>query len=364
MTNVAYQINNKHERSAITAWENIITSRRDNTLSDFFLWLNNDIYDTINWAQPPTHSIAHYEEEHAKKLRDQYNYIRVWYSAGSDSHSIVESFLRAGQPIDEIISVSWKTIVSSDMAGDGNQKLIMGWLTDLYQRYNQPLPKITILEVDKTHVDQHFTKNYFYKNIGFGGNYAYNFNQYDELAKTRPITASNFVEVFGLEKPRIVIENNAAFFQMNDKQVMQCAADDYPVEWFYLSRQTPDLVRAQLWNIINYAKTHHQLNSAKFINNLQRDDDLYHLWCTLCGRTSSPKQNILSSKSKTFGNSFDHNGRKRYKHISQSENEQDTPWKNYCNFLNYGKELAQQWDKSLTELPGVLTKKYFLTDLT
>lgn len=363
MTTVSYKINNQTERNSITAWESIISSRSANQLSDFYLWLNNDVYDAVDWTVPPLHSIAYYEEEHAKKLRSQYNYIRVWYSGGSDSHSIVESFLRAGQSIDEIISVSWKTIVSTDMAGDGNQKMITNWLTELYQRYNQPLPKITILDVDKTHVDRHFAKNYFYKNIGFGGNYAYNFNQYDALAKTRPITTSNFVEVFGLEKPRIVIENNKAFFQMNDKQVMQCAADNYPVEWFYLPRQTPDLVRAQLWNIVKYAKTHQQLNSAEFIKNLQRDDTLYHLWCVLCGRTSSPKQNILSFQSKTFGNSLEHNGRKRYRHINQSQGDQDSSWKNYCDFLNHSKELAQSWDQSMTELPGVVTKKYFITDL-
>jgi len=361
MTIVSYQINGRKERSAITAWENIISNRQGNTLSDFFLWVNNDVYDNVLWSLPPTHSIAYYEEEHAKKLRSQYSYVRVWYSGGSDSHSIVESFLRAGQKIDEIISVYWETIISSDIAGAGNQELVLGWLTELYQKYNQPLPKVTVLDVTKQHVDQHFSKNYFYKNIGFGGNYAFNLNQYDKMAQLKPINVPNFVEVFGMEKPRIVVENNSAFFQMNDKQLMQCAADDYPVEWFYLPRQTPDLIRAQLWGIIEYVKT--VQTPVKFIQDLQRTDDLYHLWCKLCGRTTSPKQNMLSSKSKTFGSSVTHNGRKRYRHIHQSENEHSIAWENYRNFLNYSKELAQQWDEELVELPGVLTKKYFLTDL-
>lgn len=365
MTSVAYQINDKKECNSISAWESIISLRRDNRLDRFYLWLNNDVYDDVQWHVPPLHSTAHYEEEHACRLRQQYDHIRVWYSGGSDSHSVVESFLRAGQPIDEIGSIFWKTVVSSETSGDGNQKLVMQMLTELYEKYNQPLPKISIVTIDKPHIVGHFTKGYFRKHVGYGGNFSYNLNQYAEIAKIAgEPSVKNYVEVFGLEKPRIVIDGNRAYFQMNDKHVMHAAANDTPIEWFYLPRLTPDLIRAQLWNIINYSKINHRVDTGDFIRRLQTQDTLYHTWCVLCGRTSSPKQNILAKQAKNvIGTSLDPAKWTRYTHIQQSSGDRDQSWHNYWEFANYEKELAKYWEITAETLPGILSKRYFLTEI-
>lgn len=367
MTPAIYQINNQQERNAVVAWENIISLKKSNQLQEFFLWLNNDIYDTVTWNQPPLESIAFYEQQHASTLRQQYDYIRVWYSGGSDSHSVVESFLRADQSIDEIGIVFWKTVLPTiETSGDGNQPLVLGWLTDLYQKYQKPLPKISIVNIDKSDVDNHFqARDYFRNHVGYAGNFSFNLNHYAEIAKLAPKpTVQNYAEIFGLEKPRIVFENNQAYFQMNDKQVMHAASDDTPIEWFYLPRQTPDLIRAQLWNIINYTQIHHAHDAGTFIQQLQTNKEFYNTWCVLCGRTSTPKQNTLAIQSKNLtGTSLTPAKWKKYTHIEQSCQDKDQSWNNYREFVNYTQELKQYWDANEPSLPGVLTKRYFLSNL-
>jgi hypothetical protein len=364
----AYMINGVPETNAISAWETILTYRQNNTLKDFYLYLNNEIYDNVNWNLAPTKSISELEQEHAVRLRQTYDYVRIWYSGGSDSHSIVESFLRAGQRIDEIAVVFWKTIipfsVSGNTGGDDGQEIVLGWLTELYQKYNADLPKVNIVRINKSHLDAYFTKNYFYRKIGYGGNFSYNLNSFPEISKItdRPPTA-NYCEVLGMEKPRMTIDSHGVWFQMNDRQIMHNASDTVPVEWFYLSSLTPELIKAQLWSVIHWSQVTQGSKAGAYIQQLQSNKHLYNTWCQLLGRSSSPKQNSLALLAKNTKNSLDPVSKTIYGHLDDAINDQGLSWQHYCEFANYETVLAQQWDKSNTCLPGILTKKYFLTDL-
>lgn len=364
----AYIINGVPQTNAISAWETILTYRQNNTLKDFYLYLNNDVYDTVDWTKPPEKSIGELEEEHAIRLRQTYDYVRVWYSGGSDSHSIVESFLRAGQRIDEIAVVFWKTIipfsVSGNTGGDDGQEIVIGWLKELYKKYNADFPKVNIVRIEKSHLDNYFTKNYFYRKIGYGGNFSYNLNSFPEISKvTDKPPVANYCEVLGMEKPRMAVDNNRVSFQMNDRQIMHNASDTVPVEWFYLSSLTPDLVKAQLWSVIKWSEIKQGRQAAEYIRQLQTNKHLYNDWCIMLGRSSSPKQNSLALIAKNTKNSLDPVSKTIYGHLDDAINDQGNSWRYYCEFANYETVLAQQWDKSNTSLPGILTKKYFLTEI-
>jgi hypothetical protein len=362
MIKVGYSVNDKIIFSGISAWENILSEKSRNNLHNFYLYLNNDVYDNVLWHQRPERSIADYEVDHAHKLREMYDYIRIWYSGGSDSHSVVEAFLRAGINIDEISTVSWKVLENFDTGSADNEILVMKMLKDLFEKYNRPLPKISIARVEKSHIDQHFQKNFFYNHIGYGGNFSYNCNQHFEIAKfVDPPPVSNYCEVFGIEKPRLTIEGQKIYFQMNDKSIMHAANTHESVEWFYLPRMTPDLIRAQIWAVLDYATR----SSAPWttINQLQTKEEWYHTWCSLLGRTTSITQNVLAFKSKNIGTSLPVNNRHRYRHVTSAESSNDTSWKNYVGFVKYNQELAKLWGDSFDLLPGIYSKKYFLMEI-
>jgi hypothetical protein len=362
MIKVGYSVNDQIITSGISAWENILSERNNNTLTNFYLYLNNDIYDKVPWHLRPDRSIAEYEVDHARALRETYDYVRIWYSGGSDSHSVVEAFLRAGAHIDEIGTVSWRVLHNFDTGSSDNESLVMNMLKDLFKKYNQPLPKISIARIEKNHIDQHFQKNFFYNQVGYGGVFSYTCNQFVETAKlVEKPPVEKYCDVFGVEKPRLIVEDRKIYFQMNDKSIMHCAGIQDSVEWFYLPRLTPDLVRAQLWSVLDYATCSTQ--PANTINQLQTKEEHYHTWCILLGRTSNMTQNALAFRAKSRGTSLPKDNRHRFRHVTHAEDSKDQSWKNYVDFVQYNQELARAWSEEFDLLPGVCTKRYLLTEL-
>jgi hypothetical protein len=363
---IGYKVNDRLHYNALTAWDDILTQQRANSLKDFFLYFNNDIYDTMDWHVAPSQSIADLEVQHARTLRSSYDYTRVWFSGGSDSQSIVDAFLRSGSKIDEIVMASWTTLEDTNLNSPRGISQRQEWLRQLYARYQVDLPKVTVIDIGKSHLEQYFSKNYFVDQIGYGGTGTFSIAHVSECSKyiSAPPVA-NYCDIFGFEKPRIFVENNQAYLQMNDRLLMSGATLGLPIEWFYLPRQTPDLIRAQLWSILNFALAHHKQNAASFINNLQTNKNYYHLWCTLCGRITTAEQNKFSVEAKNVGRSDDFSRKQTYLHLNEYALDQPQSWKNYVEGGKIEAELARVWYKnsSNSTLPGIITQKYFLTNL-
>jgi hypothetical protein len=60
-------------------------------------------FDETDWSLPPKESLEHYMTERARQLRDQYSYVRLFYSGGVDSQTMLDVFLKNAIHIDEII---------------------------------------------------------------------------------------------------------------------------------------------------------------------------------------------------------------------------------------------------------------------
>ena len=63
---------------------------------------NQAAYQSINWSQEPPGSLDFWYAERARQIRDQYDYIVLWFSGGADSHNILQTFVRNNIFIDEI----------------------------------------------------------------------------------------------------------------------------------------------------------------------------------------------------------------------------------------------------------------------
>jgi len=341
--------------NAITAWEAITAKKNAGQLAGYKLWLNEDVYDKVNWTLPPVESISSLEESHARYLRQKYDYVRVMYSGGSDSYSVVEAFLRAGQKIDEILTYTLDTVYSDNPVSSDKIRVRYEWLVALYKKYNVEMPKVTNYKVSPSDLSNYYTDRYYYNHPGYCGSRAYNFNQMSELAKFFPLpNVPNVGTIFGLEKPRFIFENGHVFFANVDLVVLSGYTEDYAVEWFYLNDATPELIKAQLWSVLNFALIHHPTNVAGFIDALQSDKNYYNQWCLLLGRQSSPEQNaiaLLDKSDHTYTN---------YRHIQGYAQEQHQSWINYQKFIGTIGNLSTEMFGERKMLPGILSKKYYL----
>ena len=61
-----------------------------------------DKYDHFDWLAEPTRSWRDLIKDRCIQLRDENKYLRLWYSGGEDSHTILKCFMDNNIPIDEI----------------------------------------------------------------------------------------------------------------------------------------------------------------------------------------------------------------------------------------------------------------------
>ena len=63
------------------------------------------LYDNYDWTVEPTDSWKQVLKSHALKLREKYKYLRLWYSGGSDSQTVLNTFVDNKIHLDEIAIV-------------------------------------------------------------------------------------------------------------------------------------------------------------------------------------------------------------------------------------------------------------------
>lgn len=68
---------------------------------------NNDVYSQQDWTKEPTESIQEMYRRRAQAIRDKYDYVVVMFSGGSDSTTVLDSFLSNGIPVDEVVVNQW-----------------------------------------------------------------------------------------------------------------------------------------------------------------------------------------------------------------------------------------------------------------
>lgn len=67
---------------------------------------NEDVFGVYNWQEEPKDSLAELYRRRAQQLRDNYDYLILWYSGGSDSDNILNTFVNNDIKLDEIVSYS------------------------------------------------------------------------------------------------------------------------------------------------------------------------------------------------------------------------------------------------------------------
>ena len=74
---------------------------------------NHDVFGRIDWQTEPTSSINDLYKDRAQQLRDQYSYLILMYSGGSDSRQVLHSFLDNGIFLDEVVTIHPQRLMSS-----------------------------------------------------------------------------------------------------------------------------------------------------------------------------------------------------------------------------------------------------------
>ena len=68
---------------------------------------NDEVYNCYDWSTEPAETIKELYFARARQLREKYDYLVLSYSGGSDSHTVLMSFVEAGVPLDEVVCYTY-----------------------------------------------------------------------------------------------------------------------------------------------------------------------------------------------------------------------------------------------------------------
>ena len=125
-------------------------------------------FGRFNWKVEPNESWNQLLIKRAIQLRESYDYIRLFYSGGVDSQTMLETFLDNKIKIDEILvyrGSAFTDNLDEEPAEAEIQNVAIPFLKSIEK--NIPSTKITILESEVSYLNKTLDEAYFYEESTF-----------------------------------------------------------------------------------------------------------------------------------------------------------------------------------------------------
>ena len=199
------------------------------------------------WQVEPPHSVDYYMDKHARILSEKYSKVHLRYSGGTDSNTVLQSFVRTGGVVDI------EHITTEEMSD---------FSRDLYTHCKKDFADVAKLDaVNSFSVFSHrgLSQKEFERALcNYKGNLSSvmlnNSLYWDSNSATSTLLGvmENDVVVSGKEKPKLSVENGWWCWTAIDASFgdSQFTFDRGEHCWFYLSDNVPELQIKITWNKI------------------------------------------------------------------------------------------------------------------
>lgn len=235
------------------------------------VWIfNDDVYGEIDWSIPIETPLTELYRKRAQQLREEYDYIVLYYSGGADSTNMLHSFIDNGLFIDEILIQdleAYKNHLNDKDTSNKNFYSEIEFAANAHLRKvkNQldPRTKITYQDFAKTGLEI-LEKDYWFEEnpIGMSINVSgvlrqltqahdrYNFTLLEQSKKT--------AFVLGIDKPLVYFDgknykcffkDTGAYHYINPFNEKTDKENKTVVEYFYWARSMPEIVIKQAQEI-------------------------------------------------------------------------------------------------------------------
>ena len=258
------------------------------TVKKEIVWhFNDDVFDKHTWSDEPESTLDQLYDQRARQIREEYDYVILSFSGGADSFNVLESFLRQGLLIDEIIT-NWSLDISEkflvyDKAErspwNNNAEFKLNTVDKLeYIRNVSPRTKITILDTSKTLIDGLLTADDASwtqskkEVLNANGANTFNYIYFDDIRK-RFDKFQKIALLFGCDKPNCNIIDDKLYLQFRDKIANIVSVQDHIAEYpnatplfFYWDPDSLDILCKQAHTILKWINANQQYKKAWEIN--------------------------------------------------------------------------------------------------
>jgi hypothetical protein len=205
-------------------------------------------------------------KQRALQLRDQYDYLILNYSGGSDSHNILQTFLKNNIKLD-MLFVQWpmslmeKGLYTPNVADKSNFNFHSEWdfvlKKDLeWISKHHPNIKIEIADWTLTVVEKFYNDDLFSNNVTNLPSIAraQKQNTFSKEESKLSNKGVNVGSIYGVDKPIVAFKDGNTYFKMADATCMAQPNPDNPkgLEYFYFTPSMPEIPILQAYKLKQY----------------------------------------------------------------------------------------------------------------
>jgi hypothetical protein len=333
---------------------------------------NEAVFSSYDWTIEPSENILELYRQRAQQLRDEYDYIALFWSGGADSETVLQSFIDNDIKLDEIVTYS-------NYAATGDRKDFLN--AEVFEvsvpraeEVKQQCPWMVhrVIDISQNTFDvfQEDKFDWIYNmNMFFTPNHIARDGLHKKIKDWADIINSGkkFCVLWGHDKPRIIHEDNRFSFRFidlidNGPNVKGIAGTNpYTDELFYWSPDLPKIVIKQSHLIKNYMTlfpdsmhisttssdlAYRTINNKKhWLSNHGVHSVIYPKWKTDTFTVGKPPSIIVSPRDSWFFNVEDSNLSKQIWKMGVDKLFKMLPdyWKNNPSNISAG--LKACWSK-------------------
>lgn len=226
---------------------------------------NEDVYRGMNWRVSNNINLYELYRRRAQQLRDQYDYLILSYGGGSDSTTILDTFLENGIHLDEIVT-DWPLSrqghlpVTNDISAANVHSEWALTMAPKLERVRQQYPRtlITAFDTSKnlTPEDQEDTANILH--------HYYTVKRYRAITDRIRVAHEKYNRpalIMGIDKPIPIVEKNVLCLCFIDNRIFlkSTAADWHKnIENFYWTPDMPEITREQGHAVLRFLQLNPQ----------------------------------------------------------------------------------------------------------
>jgi hypothetical protein len=247
-----YLVNNEKFDHKISA---LIRATKVNTRPTWHF--HREIYNQLDWQQDSAETLSNVYQRRARQLREKYDYVAISFSGGSDSWTVINSFISSKSHIDEIF-VRWPiTGTQGKYQANGQNthasNILSEWeltILPMLKEYSKIIPqtKITIHDWSNDLHHQELTdKNWALTQDYLNPGSFLKFCAISSGEQTAIDSGLKTTIVFGTDKPQLCVNQGNVYCYFLDKLANSHAYADFyrNSELFYWSPDLPELTHVQ-----------------------------------------------------------------------------------------------------------------------
>ena len=279
-------------------------------------WHWHDEYNHVPWISESPYTLREVYKTRAQQLRDNYDWLTLSFSGGSDSWTVLNSFLSNNIHLDEIF-VRWpikatENIYIPDPTDLRPVNLLSEWdlsIAPELRRISQAHPEIKITVYDWSddlknfkHNDDHVTQT----QSCFVPGYWIRFGAIGEHEQAAIDSGKKNCVIFGADKPQIMVKDNQVYCYFLDilaNTNQSLPGQNRSTEFFYWSKDCTEVTHTQARAIYHYLCVHPEavpLVDARYPYSRERKDQ----WDKVARSIIYQDYNPLTFQAKKDSNGF------------------------------------------------------------